>query len=403
MRLHPRHLLAFWALALTLGLGPIAAAGAAAGSGFGPRAIHHFDFEERKRGNFESMPMDWYRTTGHGFPRYTHIGFDDQVARSGTHSVKLQLNGGSAGLVLSKGRIAVIPGAHYMVSAMARTADLVHSRARLQGGFVNQKGELIATTVRHSVPLGLANRWTAIHVDLPDAPDEAAWLVLKLELVQPHQLADSLLGNHKLLRGDLEASAWFDDITVYQLPQINLRTQEATNLIRQPDQPRLRARVEDLTAGQLSAELAVFDHAGREVDRQSRKLEERQIGQWEWTPRLDRLGWYWAQLRVLLQDHEVGRAETAFLFLPQAADRPNPESQRFLIDAQKLRPADRALLPDMMAGIGRQGVIVSLWESGRTENQLIQLGQTTDPLVGRLLGGGHRVVLGLTEVPRFLA
>jgi hypothetical protein len=316
------------------------------------RVVRRFDFEERKLGNFEPMPMHWFRVKGPGFPHYTGIGFDRTTAASLETSLKLQLNGGSAAVVLEAGTLPAIPQARYLVTANVRTDKLRNSRARLTAVFINQYSKVLAATQRSTAPIRTDGQWQQVQIQLPDAPEQAAWIILRLELLQADQFdippfalpgaappgaATSAAApkgrSHSVLEQDIHAVAWFDDICVYQLPLINLHVDTAVkkdaphpdedlNVIRLPDRPILHARVHDVTGSILTARLTLYDAAGRQVGQQVRPLDTQHPGQWTWQPDLPALGHYRAILHVLYDATVVAVTEIPFAWLPKATVRP---------------------------------------------------------------------------------
>src|SRR4051794_31153192 len=114
------------------------------------RVLRTFDFEERRLGNAEDLPMNWTKVEGPGLPHYVNGRLSTDRARSGQYSFRFDLNGGSLVYRYEAGRIRVQQGAHYRVEAFARTSVLANARARLTGYVANADGEVIAGTVRHS-------------------------------------------------------------------------------------------------------------------------------------------------------------------------------------------------------------------------------------------------------------
>lgn len=399
------------------------------------RVVRRFDFEERKLGNFEPMPMHWFRVRGPGFPHYTDIGFDRDVAASPQTSLKLQLNGGSAAVVLEAGALPAIPQARYLVTANVRTDKLRNSRARLTAVFINQYSKVLATTQRSTPTIRTDGRWQQVRVLLPDAPDQAAWIILRLELLQANQFDAPAFGPaspsgapptadpsaaapkgriHSVLEQDIHAAAWFDDVCVFQLPLINLHVDSAAslnaanpgedlNVIRAPDRPALHARVHDVTGAALTARLTLYDAAGRQVGQQIRPLDHQHPGQWTWQPDLTALGHYRAILHVLYGSTVVAVTEIPFAWLPGATVRGHSESDRFVITAEHIAPDQRDLLPTLMQRLGPQRVLLSLWQADMTRAQLLRAIDEPDPLIMRLLQQNQHVMLSFAELPRELA
>ncbi len=367
------------------------------------RVVRKFDFEERKDGNFETMPRNWSRVTGPGFPAYTDIAFDKSQSASADTSLKLQVNGGSVAIALERGSIAVIPAAHYRITSQLRTHSATHSRARLVAYAVDQAGNTVEGTRRFTDPLTSNDRWTAIELDVAEIPPTAAWLVIRLELLQPDQLDHAPLGPHDLTYQDIDAAAWFDDVTVLQLPRIELGVTAISGVVRQPQVPRLAARVDDLSGDSLTAVLTVFDHNNRIAAKQERTLDPRHPGVWDWDPPLPGTGWYWAELRVETSLGVVGRAAAAMAWLPPMSGRGAAEADRFQILADDLTGPQRQLLPDILEPIGPQAVTVGLWRADMNHAQLLAAMDQSDPVIERLLKQNRAVTLSFPQVPAEIA
>ncbi|MHC4994182.1 MAG: hypothetical protein ACYTGQ_03925 [Planctomycetota bacterium] len=371
------------------------------------RVVKMFDFEEREEDNYEPMPRHWFLLDPEktpGFPAYIEAGFDNRVAYSGKHSFKLQLNGGSAAVRLETGTLAAIPGARYLVTGRVRTAGVEFSRARIVAMFVDQRGAL-APNGRHTSELTVSNdQWTSLRIDLPDAPSEAAWIILRLELIQPIEYQRLAPANHVVEREDIRAAAWFDDVAVYQMPLIELGTQSPVNVIRHPQRPELRVRVQDLTGEPLDVSVVLYDMNRNEVARREQPLDRNNPGQWVWDPGIDRLGWYWASLEVMQKDGGVvGHTLTSFAWLGAETGRGLSEADRFMVVAENMEPRERAMLDRVMVAVGPQAISLPIWEESMDRVALQQAVTETDPVVSRLLTSGRSVVLSLHGVPNELA
>src|SRR5262245_26447896 len=117
------------------------------------RIVRHFDFDERKIGNFERVPMHWEPIVRPGFPRYLEPVFDEQVGHAAAPSFRLAFEGGSIGSAYQGKDIPVCPGCDYRVEAWLRTADLVHAKAFIRAFFLDEALKEIPDTQRQSEPL----------------------------------------------------------------------------------------------------------------------------------------------------------------------------------------------------------------------------------------------------------
>jgi hypothetical protein len=365
--------------------------------------VRRFDFEERKLGNFESMPMHWRAVQAEGFPRYTGIALDDAQSVSPGYSLKLQLNGGSAGVWLGPGVLPVIPGAQYLLTAQVRTAAALHSRVRIAAVFLDQRNQVIQTTLVAS-PLLISNeQWTAVELMVGQAPPDAAWLMLRLDLLQPSQFRRPDSGHHAMDLTDLYAAAWFDDVIVHQIPFAELRSQSDVNVVRAPDKPRLEARIIDFSGLPIDMSIDVRDMAGRTVDRLDKTLHPGHPGRMSWQPRLPGFGWYSCQLTISNGGQIIGDSLVAFSWLPPVQSLALPDLDRFMLAADDLPLEQKPLLEELLERIPGQAVSLTLWRALMTHDQLVNQSSQFDPLIGKLLSRRRSVVLAFAQTPQELA
>ncbi len=386
--------------------GAPAAAPAAAGEAFlSRRVVHVFDFDERDKGNFGRLPRYWFVVRAVGYPRHTAdlTEFDDAHAVSGERSLRMKSNGGSAAVVLRKGAIAAIPGADYVVSVQVRTERAEHARARMIGMFLDDSGRPIADSRAASDLIATDGRWQRAKLQLRGDHDDAAWIVLRLELLQSEQFRDATLGPHELYREDIGAIAWFDDVAIFQLPRIELASDTPTNVIRRPEAPKLNLTVRDLTGEKLTAHVRLYDEAGELLDQQRRVLDGRHAPRWTWSPKIDRLGWCWADLRVSGERGLVGRRAMAFAWLPANDGAGAADARRFGIVAEGLPAQMRGLLPAMVDAMGIGAVIADVWRADMSHDELKALEAGPDAVIEQLIARRLGLTLSLAEAPRPLA
>ena len=369
-----------------------------------PRVVHIFDFEEQKLGNFESMPIGWERVAGPGFPAIVEIGFDDQVSHSTQHSLKMSLSGGSAAIQLERGTIPAVPMADYLIMGRVQTGGLEYAKARVVASFVDQHGQVVLESVVNSTDLVSEGEWTEIQLQLFGEYPEAAWISLRLELLQPEMRGggDSNRAGASVLEQDITGHAWFDDIVIYQQPRLELVCQSRLNIIRQPDRPILHSSVRDFTGQYLIAELIVYDESGTEVDRMEKHLGGLPPAEWSWQPNLPRLGWYWADLRVRTKVGLIGRSSMAFMWLPEQRNDKPYERDRFVILIEDIQKFEEPLLRQVLEQLGTCSGQLPVRMPSDPE-VMIRESVEPDPLVRRLLVHGHVLTLGLTSIPLELA
>ncbi len=368
------------------------------------RVVRVFDFDERDRGNYERLPQYWYLMRGPSYPIYTadRTRLDETHSLSGNYSLMVDLNGGSAGLLCQRGTIAAVPGADYIITVAVRTERLRHARARLSGYFTDQLGRVIESSRSSSKLVASNDQWTRLEMRLSGDHADAAWTVLRMEVLQPSEFEPRQLDVHELYPRDIAGRVWFDDLAVFQLPRIEIQSAESTNVIR-GERPVLNLNVRDLTGEPLRVEAELYDHVGNTIDSQLRVLDGRRAPAWEWRPNLPRYGWYWVDLKVWSGQRMVGRRSTAFIWLNETSGQGWAESHRFGLVAEGLSPGQRVMLPEMAKRIGTGSIILDVWREEMTARQMDGLRDATDPMIQQLVSDGQRLTLSLAGVPQALA
>src|SRR5688572_16602213 len=165
------------------------------------RTIRTFDFEERRLGNREDVPMHWAKVTGPGLPHYVNGRLAPGVARGGEFAFRFDLNGGGLVYRLEAGQIPARQGGHYRVEGYVRTTVLPHARARVTAYFTDVDGHPLTNTVQHS-ELYAATRadepWKKLAVELSAESAKAAWVVIELGLLQPQHYSKAPLGRRAI-------------------------------------------------------------------------------------------------------------------------------------------------------------------------------------------------------------
>lgn len=402
-----------WAIilcaAIQAAVGPVFAEESAdsAASGLSTRRIvHRYDFDERKLGNFESMPMHWFRIHRDGYPRYSNMGFDKSHVTTGEYAFRIEPNGGSAGVVLEPGALAAMPDADYLVTARLRTEKMKHARAMISGQFLDGRRRPIDAS-RAATPMVTSNgKWTTLSFRLSGRHAGAAWIVLRMEVLQPTQFNASQrnrLGQHKLNYTDIHAAAWFEDVTVYQLPRIELATDTPIGLSVADAPPFLIANVRDLSGTPLDSRIDVYDMTGRLIDSMQRTKSQAGRARWSWKPKLPRFGWYWAELNVYSGRELVGRRQTAFAYLPQPLPANHEQAERFVLVAERLGPEHRPLLLPLMERTNGGALVLSAWSALIGDDPQDLAKQPADPLLMALASGSCELTLSFDRVPEALA
>src|SRR5436305_3526540 len=93
------------------------------------RTLCTFDFEERRLGNDEDLPMNWAKVEGDNLPHYVNGQLASDRAHSGKYSFRFDLNGGSLIYRYPSGMIRVQHEAHYRIESYVQTTPLPSASA----------------------------------------------------------------------------------------------------------------------------------------------------------------------------------------------------------------------------------------------------------------------------------
>jgi hypothetical protein len=238
------------------------------------RVVTRFDFDERAA-NPEEVPANWFRAQHNpperermGFPAFNRARFDHtQGAGSSGSSVVLPTRGGSTALRLAAGSLVVFADAEYRVSAMVKTKGLVNARAVVRATLLDGQREVLAGSMVQTEPVVSEGGWVPVGLTVPSGRAGANFLQIELLLLQPGELGVGHDGGGREWSQvqDLEGSAWFDDVTIVQLPRVVLTSNRLANTFFAPDAPAVIVDVRDLTGAELATELVVSDLDDKEV------------------------------------------------------------------------------------------------------------------------------------------
>ncbi|MGB7158173.1 MAG: NEW3 domain-containing protein [Tepidisphaeraceae bacterium] len=411
------------------------------------RILRNIDFEERRLGNVEDLPMHWEKVEGPGMMHYVNGQLTTGRAHSGKYSFQFDLNGGGLVYRYDPKLIPVQPGAHYRVEVFAQTTVLPNARARLTVYFADVDGRLIPGSTRHSelYAAKVADEpWKKLEVELSaeggnavggDAvgsdgvrghaprsstpspptpslrhspPSTPAYLVLELALLQPMHYAASSLGQRTLHTQDIRGSGWFDSLSVSQVPKVLLKTDKPGNIFRRGEPARLEVHVNDRFTDDLAAQLVVRDARGEIVFQRSGALEmsAAQIlgpGRKKMALELPELppGWYEAGLRMSSQGQFVGEQTIDIVLLADALDprgggRSAPDS-RFGIIATELPFDGWGELPEILPFLSAGRVKLAVWSENGDVQQVDSA--AFDHVLERLAQLGITPTACLTAIP----
>ncbi len=360
---------------------------------------HRFDFNERERGNFERTPRHWVKLEGVGLPEYCEGAIDDRVGHDAPPSFRLQIRTGNLGYEYRDIDVRILPGSDYLIVAHVLPDRLRAARALLAVQLFDRFGEPIAGTERVSNTVAAGGRtpetWQRVEIALTDSHPQAYALRLQLWILQTHvwrpldpRAADPILDS------DVNAGAWFDDITILRLPRARLQLSSPSGLYSAGEAGAVTVELNRASLVTLQPRLELLDVTGAVVrslslpqapppDRTAPGIEHEVLS-----------------LRAPLEALPAGYYEARFQL-------------RTGVDAILERRLPFVVLPELPGSAAPQsdlGVDVGLWPGG-DESGLVELIATLGcgaarigiPLVGAIVGD-ERVTSfrKLTEVLREL-
>ncbi len=247
------------------------------------RVVHRFDFDERGKGNLEPLPKYWIPLPHPNFSNFSEAGFDFEVGHSAPPSFYLGSAGRDTAYQYTGPATRVRPGVQYRIEGFVRPDRLRHARACLSAAYLDADGTVLTDTLVRSEFLGAAanvdsdlpplgeetDRWLLVEFYLDSAPPEAVTITLIAWLLQEATWDTSPQRRRPIQRVDVNGGAWFDDITVYALPQVEMRlgqkddwqtdrdTAAPVNLITDEGPNFLHVRISDRSNDSLTVSVHV--------------------------------------------------------------------------------------------------------------------------------------------------
>ncbi|MFN0132104.1 MAG: hypothetical protein ACKVW3_06185 [Phycisphaerales bacterium] len=368
------------------------------------RAVRLFDFEPSPREVFDlprfwDMAQDREASPRPGFPRWNHAALDfDSPAFRGTGTLRLSTTGGSACLRLEAGVIPVFPNTDYLVTAMVRADGLERARAAVIVRYLDRANQPIPGAEART-DLLRAGPWRQVWATLPAGVPGAAFIQIDLVILQPERFQRATLGPHQVWTEDRSAAAWFDDVSVMQMPSVKLATQESTNIIEAPARPHVEVSIRDLTGEALVADLVAIDAEGKEVDRQRRDVPGGRTA-WTWEPNLPAYGWYAVRLDLTAGSFKVGVLDTRLGWVapaPKGIDA--SDRARFTLISPSMPTLGAAWLAQMARAGGFGTVTLPAWTQDLTVQGTTARALAMRPDIRTLTDAGLTVALALDEFP----
>ncbi len=330
------------------------------------RLVRHFDFDERRLGNFDTVPMRWTRHHAWGFPHYLNAGFDDAVGHDAPPSFRLDLDGGSVAYHYRERSIEASPANDYSVSAWVKTRGLTRARAFISACLLDQSGHEIAGTHVFSRKLGgrRNDAWEYLVVRLSGGVREARYVAVSVWLAQPGAVPDGRRGTPASANDieDIHGSAWFDDIRVHCLPYVHLASDAPGNVFDESTPPTLTVLVSDPEGSEIDARLVVRGADG--VTRLERRLpvkrqdppEPDRLVLPEWGP-----GLYRAELTIAAEASILASQTLDFARMCPRRDSERKPGAGFGVAVTTVAPARLMDQASLIERLGAEWVKVPVW------------------------------------------
>ncbi|MCL2330656.1 MAG: hypothetical protein FWC56_05080, partial [Phycisphaerae bacterium] len=233
----------------------------------GRRIVKQFDFNEHSDYN-----NPWRPIRADGFPADLHGRLDTQVGHAAPPSFRFDLNGGSIAYQYEGNDIAVRPNSDYLVSGWVKTSNLKQARAYMTAFFMDRKGILIDNTELTSELVGsdeFNTDWHPIQIQMTGDVPMARYLGIVLWVAQPSVWDKRPRNLRDIPREDIQGTAWFDDLSVFRLPRVALRSSSPGNIFVNHEPVVLLPEVTDPDGLNLTATLTVKSVDGTWVDERS--------------------------------------------------------------------------------------------------------------------------------------
>ncbi|HEX8875688.1 MAG TPA: hypothetical protein VF777_03005 [Phycisphaerales bacterium] len=375
------------------------------------RLVQVYNFEERDT-NPSPVPIHWTRMQDQddrprpGFPRFNIselVELNNQPAAT-RGCVKLSTRGGSTSLQLDPGVLPVFSDADYLVGARVRTEGLRSARAMVVCRLLDEELQPIAASERASQPIASEGRFVTVSINMPGHFPQARFLQIELLLLQQELVptagkpSTSPPAAGRLNIPDVSGAAYFDDVSVVQLPRLELSTNNPSNIFIAPQRPTLDLLVRDLTGEELTGSLTVLDATGRTVDTHPLRLGEGR-SRTNWSPHLTGYGWYRAVLEMSNREVRVGATAVDFVWVPPRESTTSPDESRFWIFSGELHPALYPNLASATRSLRSTGLSVPIWNADLTPDAVPRRVDELRTLVESFRGERLELSMALPRIP----
>jgi len=258
--------------------------------------VHQWTFSRNEDVDFDDMPDFWKRQRDRQHPAYLPIRIRpiDEAAQKFGQSVDLQLmkpwetvrktipalpalppsiadlvtnrylrmnlDGGWA--MVTSPAVAVDSLYRYRLELRAMTEALVFDCARAELVFLDAAGQPVAQYDTKS--LSGSSAWTTLSTELAPVPNQAVTAIVRL-ILRPIKSGGEI---------DIRGAAGFDDISIQQLPQIRVSTDQRLAVYDEGQQPTITVRVLGMKRDAADVRFDIRDINGQQVASQSVSFAE---------------------------------------------------------------------------------------------------------------------------------
>ena len=286
----------------------------------GHQIVSSFDFEERDI-HYQDIPMFWTKVTNReGFPHYSRGILSEDKCHSGKYSFKLISDGGSVGFEYANNRQVVKPGSDCKVSSYVSLKDARDCRAQVICYLSDRLGREIPESRRYSRLISNADMagkdWCKVDVYIPGEFPQARFISVSVWLLQKSQW-DKTLAGANVFEQNIKAVAWFDDIGIFQLPRVLLKTSKTANVFESTENPCIKVELQSAGILDYRADMVVRDRNEKEIFHEAWVLSgvEGEVKVNEFYMGKLPAGLYKAQLKIYSSDYLVAVREMTFACL----------------------------------------------------------------------------------------
>lgn len=381
----------------------IAADAAEFASSLTRRLVHNFSFEEAEHTPIE-LPPGFYRfiAVDKGFPPYGTMKLSNACAATGNWSFEFSLDTGSLSARVPSAVIPVLPLADYAITASVRTEGIEQSRAVVIAWLNDEHGDIIPGSRVQTEPINTEGQWQNVAIAIAGQFPEAVDLGIELQLVQPrlyHGTHDTTAPNIE----DVKGKAWFDDVSVWQVPRVELSTSSPVNVIVPPEPAELSVLVRDLTSESLTGHLTIINIDGKAVvqtiipsanDSRPTTVDLSQLP----------YGWYRADFDLKRDGSLLTRRHLEFAIASQSAARDLRSMTRFAVelDSQDVARFNAQSL-ELLERINCHAVGVPIWNPDLDEETIGPWADHLRRFIDALLERQVETMFLLSSVPEALA